>query len=467
MAASKTTIRRGVPMVNNRTSSDRVNDLTQERHASAARWLILLMAVASAVCAMMSTVSFSPIIGVVAQDLGVDLGSASFAFIGAPTFAMASGMAIFGFLIDRLGVIRIVIGSLVTLIVSNAIVLGFGHNYTAMLMIRLVQGLCSAGLMVSITPAIARWFPRDKIGRAMGFPSIGAGIGMIVGLNAAPLFSQHFGSWQLGSAMLAAVAAVALTIAVLAARSTRRLDPSLLVRPGKESTRTVNFARLPIFWIGLAVAALACWANMSFSDLTPGFLSVKPPVGVGYGPQQAGGLMSLVALSSVAGAPLAGFLMDKVFRRRNRVVILLGFLLSAAAYTAILSPAIHNQRGLLAATLLLGGLAIPFVNVTLMSIAAKTLAVDLVGRVCGLWMSVSFFAGAVGVVVGSFALKTSGNYRLSLAIVGTASVIGFFVAMLLPRNSRDRDVPMPSTAAGAREIPGRSLARNANFKEMS
>ncbi|WP_434106059.1 MFS transporter [Paraburkholderia caffeinilytica] len=451
-------------MANKPTSG--LKDLTQERREYAARCLILLMAAASAVCAVMSTVSFSPIIGVVAQEQRVDLGSASFAFIGAPTFAMALGMAIFGFVIDRLGVICIVVGSLVALIVSNAVVPVFGHDYVAMLIIRLVQGLCSAGLMVSITPAIARWFPQDKIGRAMALPSIGAGIGMIVGLNAAPLFIQNFGSWQLGSVMLAAVAAVALTIAAFAARLTGRLDSSVLVRPGEKPTRAVNFARFPIFWSGLAVAALACWANMSFSDLTPGFLSVKPPVGVGYGPQQAGGLMSLVALSSVAGAPLAGFLMDKVFRRQNRVVILLGFLLSAAAYTAILSPAIHNQKGVLAATLLLGGLAIPFVNVTLMSIAAKTLAVDLVGRVCGLWMSISFFAGAFGVVVGSFALKTSGNYWLSLAIVGTASVMGFFVAMLLPRNGADRDGPIASTTAGAQEIHGRSLSSGANFKEM-
>jgi MFS family permease len=93
-----------------------------------------------------------------------------FAFVGVPSF-------------DRLGVFRVVIGSLVTLILSNTALLVCGDSFTAILLIRLVQGLCSAGLMVTLTPAIARWFPRDEIGRAMGLPSLGAGVGMVIGLT--------------------------------------------------------------------------------------------------------------------------------------------------------------------------------------------------------------------------------------------------------------------------------------------
>jgi MFS family permease len=189
-----------------------VIEATPDGHRSSLRWLILLMAVASAVCAMMSTISFAPIIGIVAQDLGTDLGSASFAFIGIPTSAMAIGMAICGFLVDRVGVFRIVIASLSTLIATYIALAAFGHSFAAVLGIRVVQGLCSAGLMVSITPAIAAWFPSGEIGRAMGFPSIGAGVGTIIGLNTGPQLIHSTGSWQYGTSMLAVIAAAALAV---------------------------------------------------------------------------------------------------------------------------------------------------------------------------------------------------------------------------------------------------------------
>jgi MFS family permease len=407
------------------------------------RWLILMMSSASALCAMMSSISFSPIIGDIARDVGVDLGTASVAFIGASTFAMAAGMAVFGFLVDRVDVFRIVTGSLVALIVSSAAIPVFGHSYWAILMIRVVQGLCSAGLMVSITPSIARWFPHNEIGRAMGFPSVGAGVGMIIGLNAAPLFMRHLGGWRWGIAVQAFVAAGALAFAVFAAMRARPHTPGVQVNTMVLPPQRVNLMHLPIFWIGLGVIALACWANMSFADLTPGFLSVAAPVGVGYGPQKAGGLMSLFAVSGVIGAPLAGLLMDTRFRHENRSVILLGFLLGAGTYTAILLPVVHDHRVLLGAVLLFGGAANPFVNVTLMSIVAKTVPIGVVGRICGLWMSLSFFAGATGVVAGSLALRISGDYRVSLTIIGVTCIAGFLASLMLPQRTPDGQLPLP------------------------
>jgi MFS family permease len=210
-----------IPMAHSIVPRAHLIEETPVGYRSNLRWLILLMAVASAVCAMMSTMSIAPIIGIVAQDLGTDLGSASFAFIGIPTSAMAIGMAICGFIVDRAGVFRLVIVSLSTLIATYLALAVFGHSFAAVLAIRVVQGLCSAGLMVSITPAIAEWFPSGEIGRAMGFPSIGAGLGTIIGLNTGPQLIHSVGNWQYGTSMLGIVAAAALLIAVAAAMLAR------------------------------------------------------------------------------------------------------------------------------------------------------------------------------------------------------------------------------------------------------
>jgi MFS family permease len=449
---------RTIPMAHSIVPGAHEIETTPTAHRPNSRWLILLMAVAAAICAMMSTISFAPIIGIVAQDLGADLGSASFAFIGVPTAAMAIGMAICGFILDRVGIFRIVIASLLTLIATYIALAVFGHSFAAVLGIRIVQGFCSAGLMVSITPAIAAWFPSGEIGRAMGFPSIGAGIGTIIGLNTGPQLVHSTGSWQYGTSMLAFIAAAALAIALAASRlahSYQSLNISA-EQPHNQLSPTRTVLRLPIFRTGVVVIALACWINMSFSDLAPGFLSVNPPIGAGFGARRAGGLMSVFAISSVISAPIAGFLMDKVFIRQNRLVILLGFLISACAYPAILLPVVHDHQFVIYAVLLFGGVANPFVNVTLMTMAAKLFDIGTMGRICGLWMSISFFAGAAGVLVGSVSLRASHDYRVSMLIIGIASLCGALAVLLLPKRLPGRDSSILWIGATGHTLAARS-----------
>jgi MFS family permease len=141
--------------------------------------------------------------------------------------------------------------------------------------------------------------------------------------------------------------------------------------------------------------------------------------------------MLFFTLMGIAGAPLGGFLVDKVFNGRNRPVIVIGWVLSAVFYTAIMFPAVYSRPFALMTVLLLAGLANPFLNVTLMSFAAKVFSPLVVGRVCGLWMSVSFFAGSAGVMAGSLALRATGTYELSILIIGASSVLGLVVSLFL------------------------------------
>jgi hypothetical protein len=55
----------------------------------------------------------------------------------------------------------------------------------------------------------------------------------------------------------------------------------------------------------------------------------------------------------------------------------------------------------------------------------------MIGRVCGLWMSIAFFASSAGVIVGSLALHATGNYRLSMITTGACGVIGLLISLAL------------------------------------
>jgi len=175
------------------------------------------------------------------------------------------------------------------------------------------------------------------------------------------------------------------------------------------------------------------WANIAFGDLSPGFLAVAPPIGAGYGPRTAGLLMSATSVTGIVGAPVAGFLVDKIFHAKSRPVIMIGWVMSAVFFTAILLPAVHANTPILVLVLLMAGLQNPFVNVALLSFAAKIFSPHIVGRVCGLWISVSFFAGAAGVIVGSTLLHTTGTYDASIIVLGIVSVIGLASSTFIRR----------------------------------
>src|ERR1700730_3615687 len=106
------------------------------------RWLVLLTILLSSVCAGMTVISFAPLVGVISKDLGIDLGTASFGFLGITTFVAAAGIVLSGFVIDRLAIYPTLIGSQLVFILSYASMPFFGHSYGNVFLIRVIQGLC-------------------------------------------------------------------------------------------------------------------------------------------------------------------------------------------------------------------------------------------------------------------------------------------------------------------------------------
>ncbi len=398
------------------------------------RWLILLCLLVSSICSGISQISFSTIIGDVSHDLGISLGVASFGLFGIMIFVTALGMCLSGFVLDRVGVFTILLVSQAIFILSFLLLPVLGQHFPALVALRVLQGLAAAGVAVSVTPAVASWFPDREMGRAMGIQAMGMPIGMMVGLLATPRLVEATGHWQSGLACLSALGFVALGLTLFVVRMA---GPGLLARPdrlpGHEAHGAPSMAAvftMPEFWGGLIISAILFGTGFTFNDLAPGFLAVAPPVGAGYGPEAAGKLMSVNVLMGLGAPLLAGFMVDKLFGGRSKPVIVLGWLLSLLMPSVLLSF-VHGSQAALLPVLIVGGLANPFIAITLMSFAAKTFPVAVVGRVAGLWLSVSFFAAAFCTMGGSLVLHGTGGYAWPIALTGIGSVIGLVVSVLL------------------------------------
>jgi MFS family permease len=396
------------------------------------RWLVIISLLVSNLSAGIVTAGFSPLMGGVAKDLGIHIGAASFGILGIMGFSAAVGMFFSGFIVDRIGVFKILIGCQMILILTLISIPLFATTFMNTIIIRIFQGLAVAGFTVATTPAMAKWFPREELGRGIGVMSLGLPMGIMSGLIFSPFFAKTTGSWKTGIAMLSIFVIVALIITAFVAAASKHHQPQALESANKKDETTLKeVLNMPIFWIGLVIAGFSCWVGNSFNDLSPAYLAINPPVGVGYGSQKGGVLMSLVQVSCIIGPVLAGFLVDKVFKGKNRSLMMVGWILAAVCYTSIIFKDIHNNQGILMLALLLAGFSSPFITVNLMIFSVKVFPPHILGRACGLWLSWGSLTGSVGVMIGSLALCATGFYTAPIVIIGLLSVVGLFLSLFL------------------------------------
>ncbi|MBP2644800.1 MAG: transporter transrane protein [Firmicutes bacterium] len=403
------------------------------------RWFVLASAILMMFFSMMTGLAVAPLMGVIAKDLGVDIGTASFGIMGLNIFSGAVGVIIAGYLLDKLGIFKVMLGSMVLLIIANTSYLFLGHSFEGVVFIRVLIALGGSVGLIAINPVVSIWFPEKERGLALGLNALTM-LGAICGFILGPSFAQMAGSWQMGMAWLSGILVLGLIFMLGVAANVGKYqvvtqsDASV----ASKSTGEDNFWKFikgnQAFWLGLAVMALSNWANNAFNDLSPGYLAVDPPVGVGYGPEVAGQFSSGTWVGVLLGIFIGGIVIDKVFKGKSGILIIVGFICNLIFFNGILCQPIYGNPTILSFWLLAAGFVNPFTAVGNQYFAIKSFSPDVIGKVSATWTSISNFIGAFGVMLGSYALSSTGTYHVSFAIVAIVSVLGIIAAML----SKDR-----------------------------
>jgi MFS family permease len=406
--------------------------MTTSEHHTWFRWMVLGQILIVTLSSAMIMISFAPLMGIIAKDLGISIGVASFGFLGLHMLATAVSCAIAGYLIDRFGIFTVINGSMVLLVVSNALLPWLGHSYWTVVAIRMAEAAGCAPVWVAIGPAVALWFPRREAGTATGLQSMVMSVGVILGLVVSPQLALSAGSWQKGIAWLSLGLGVATVFVFAVSLMAKKHSPATPSEPSTSGSDGI-FGLLGTrpFLAGMIGLSCGVWTLQTFNSLTPGYLAVLPPMGLGFGALTAGKLMTTVLLAGVVASLVGGLLVDKAFGGRARPVILTGFVLIAVTPVLMIVPQIGGQRSALILCLILTGAGTPFINPVILGFAAKTFSPSVVGKVVGSWMSVAMFSGAVGVMLGAAALGSTGAYRLPMETISGVAVVGFVAALFI------------------------------------
>ncbi|MCJ7619766.1 MAG: MFS transporter, partial [Anaerolineae bacterium] len=291
--------------------------------------------------------------------------------------------------------------------------LGVAPQYAVVALLVTIAGLCSAGFHAS-APAMAGRLSGRRLGRGLGFWTVGGYLGFAVGpilvtstvnlltLKGTPWLA--IGGW-IGSAI------VFLRLRGVKLQPTRS-DAGDSWRRGLEAMRPIL---IPV--VGLTLSrAMAFSATLTF---LPTMLTSQ-----GIDLWRAGISLSVLQLASAGGALVAGSASDRLGRRSI-------VLLSTLSAPLLILALVFLQGWLKLPTLIGLGLTMPATYVVLMALIQESCP-DNRALATGVLLSVTFVSEALGaVVLGALA----DLFGLGTAFVAAALVLlgGLPLVFLLPR----------------------------------
>lgn len=401
------------------------------------RWVVFLVICLASLSMQTGMLAYAPLLGVIAKDLGIHVGDAA-NFLAVFLITASVSILIGGFMHMRLGMWTTVVIGLLLSAVPPALLPWVGHSYSAVLVIRVIQGFTIGLILCSWSVMASRWFPPHERGRAVSIPGATQSFGGIVGVLGAPALIQAVGTWQNTMALLSIIPWAALVLVMLTARSSRKFQPAHQPAPGHVSGGggSVKEALLsPLAWLGIFITFLTAWMFQAFTDMTPAYLAIEKPMGAGYGPMMAGQLMIVVFIAGTIGPFLTGFLIDKTFRGSYIPTLAAGFILSAVFSYLILFPSIYGSVPLLVICLALAGLSTQLLYPSIVCAIVASYPARIVAAMQGLWMGLGAFGGAAGVFTNGRVLAHTGTYTLALQLFLLIGAIGLVLVYLMRRQA--------------------------------
>ena len=385
--------------------------------------------------AMFTIFAFGVFVKPLADEFGWTRGELSFA-ITMTNFAVVIASPSLGFIIDRFGVRRVLILSVIMMgltVASMALLSASLWHFYALYF--LIPFLGAGTLPQSYSRVLIAWFERRR-GIALGISLAGFGVGAMLVPVVAQLMIDNYG-WRMAYAGFgAAVLALALPMAVFVLRerpAQMGLKPDGGPAPTSDSGAGGYAAALPVAGLSCREAARtrSFWLILvSFMLVGIGITSVIAHLAPmmmdrGISAARAALYMSSLALGLIAGRLLAGFLMDYFFAPYVAGCFLLGLL----AGIVILASGAAGGPALVAAVLV--GMATGSEISEIAYICSRYFGPRAFGLIYGLMFSAFQLGSMAGSPLMGLYHDHAGNYAGALWVVAALVAVGTVLIVLL------------------------------------
>lgn len=258
-----------------------------------------------------------PIFPWLMRDFGIGFAEAGF-LATVFYFVSATGQALAGFAVDRLGAFRVLLTGIGVLVLAG-LMLGMSQSYAGLIATAALAGAGNAMFHPADYTILNRKVSARRLGHAFAMHGLSGNLGYVAGATFMASVTALAG-WQaagFGAAALAALAWLFLSRqhAVLAGGRPQHRESHANKPANAAPGGPLRFLASPIVWICFAFFFLSTGASGVLQNFAPAMLSHVYDVGVGLGTTA----LTLYLVGGSAGTLLGGFVAGRQ-RRSERVV---------------------------------------------------------------------------------------------------------------------------------------------------
>jgi sugar phosphate permease len=355
-----------------------------------------------------------------------------------------------GWLIDRLGPRKVMLGSLSLLIVGVSGTMMMTQFWQFFLVWGVIVGLGAGGVGSVLTATVGnRWFIAKR-GLALGILGSASSTGQIIFL---PLFMAMitYAGWRLGSMALIVVALILLPLIFWLMRDDPSEvglepygagDPKAMAQGGAASLRGMSAKNAtitakevighPTFWL-LAGSFFVCGGT---ANGLIGTHLIPHEIEIGIPQIAAASLLGIMGGLNMVGTIFSGWMIDKVQPQRW-----LALVYALRGCSLLILPFVHDFTGLVFFAIIYGLDWFATVPPS-MAITADTFGRQNVGKVYG-WIFMSHQIGAAIMASAAGAIRTwMGDYQFAFLSGGVIAMIAAGLALQI--KMKPREIAPPS-----------------------
>lgn len=294
------------------------------------RWIVLGILVLSFSSTFLSRFVWAPVIPVAAGELNLMMaqaGNLMSAFYFGYLFSQIPG----GFLADRFRV-KYMMFACVALVGVATYGMSMVDNYTMAYAVRFAGGFIGGFIMAFCSRLLSNYFAPHERGIAFGILLASPSIGTLIANQVGPRVLNSMG-WRAAFQVSAGIIAVTAVLILLIIREPKREATAAgAPKAGFVEGLKNYFTNPQILILSLAgflfmaiPAGYATWSNKFMTGAVPG--------GVGLTPVQAGTIITVYSLFSIAGSMTSGFI-GKKFNINPKSFIIVVYVIMAASLLA-------------------------------------------------------------------------------------------------------------------------------------
>jgi MFS family permease len=413
------------------------------------RWYVLVTGLICNICAMALLIAPAPLAGEMAKSLKVDLGVVLASTMMVYMVFVGVGAIVGGFLINKVGVVRMWIVCSAIQVLSTLLVPVLTYSIPGLVVVRALQGICTGPLLSSIPACGAVWFkPRERtfVAAVVG---LGVSVGSAIGLVYTPGIFNIVHDWRTAvawAAILPSIAVVLAVIAQLGGKPPVQRASEDLTAGGPEVRRIAGYGGAVV--VCAVLGFINAWTQHGYNDMASGFYAVAPPVGLGLGPLGAGSRLMFASYAMAAGTIFTPLLLEKFLKGNARLTIFIGGIVAGFGVSVIRLLRVDNTALLIAvpcAVLFFSS----FLSPSVFGFIAKFFPASATGKVGGLVAAAATFGGAIGLGLSSVLLSKTGFYWAAMYVLAAVALAGAFIGLAL---KPPRTVPVRTASLGVQAL---------------